>query len=280
MGYETSGGWVTRLPRPLLKNPRSFALWLSKKTSIIKKSMNVLEHIYQKTIFPLHFLGLDISITTSVVALWLAALISFLFFLFAARSLKLVPGKMQNLAEAGVVFLRDEVASQISQDRGQWLPFLVVLFCFILANNLLGLFPGVSSATTNINVTATLAIIVFVVVQVAGVVKQGVSGYLKSFLPKDVAWPIMIFLVPVEFVSQLAKPFSLALRLFANMFAGHAVMLLIISLIFIFRSVIIVPFPVVGEVAIMGFEIFVAFIQAFVFTYLSALYIATAQAGY
>jgi len=145
---------------------------------------------------------------------------------------------------------------------------------------LLGLVPLLAGPTTNINVTAALAIIVFLTVQVTGVVKHGPLGYLKSMIPSGVPLPIAVFLFPVEIVSQFAKPFSLAVRLFANMFAGHAVMLLIISLIFLFKSYLILPLPIIGNTAIMMFEIFVAFIQAFVFTYLSALYIATAQEGH
>ena len=136
-----------------------------------------------------------------------------------------------------------------------------------------------SGVTGNINTTAALAIIVFLVVQIAGMVKQGVAGYLKSIVPGGLPLPITLFMIPIEIVGQLAKPFSLALRLFANMFAGHAVMLMIFALIFVFKSYFILPLPVIGNVAVMGFEIFVSFIQAYIFTYLSALYIATATEG-
>lgn len=241
--------------------------------------MNVLEHIYQKKLFPLELWGIDLTITNGVISLFLAAAVAFLFFFLASRRLKLVPGKLQNLAETMIVFLRDEVAEQIPQDREKWLPFLIAIFSFILACNLLGLIPDVSGATANINTTAALAGIVFIVVQLSGIRKHGIAGYFKSFFPSGVPLAIKIFMVPIEFVCQLAKPFSLALRLFANMFAGHAVMLLIISLIFIFKSYLILPLPIVGNVAILLFEIFIAFIQAFVFTYLSALYIATALEG-
>jgi F-type H+-transporting ATPase subunit a len=131
-------------------------------------------------------------------------------------------------------------------------------------------------STTNINVTAALAIIVFVTVQAAGIYHLGITGYLKKYIPEGVPFFIVIFMIPVEIVSQLARPFSLAVRLFANMFAGHAVMLLLISMIFIFRSYILLPIPVLGNTAFLAFELFIAAIQAFVFTYLSAFYIATA----
>jgi F-type H+-transporting ATPase subunit a len=205
---------------------------------------------------------------------------SFFFFYLASRSLSLIPGRLQNFAETLIIFLRDEVAGQIEHDRRKWLPFLVALFSFILMNNLLGLVPGISGATANINVTATLAVIIFLIVQIYGMVQQNPINYLKSFIPPGVPFAIALFLLPVEIVSQLAKPFSLALRLFANMFAGHAAMLLILSLVFIFKSYLIAPLPVLGNMLILSFELFVALIQAFVFTYLSALYIATAQEGH
>jgi len=242
--------------------------------------MNIFEHLGQQVIYPLHFLGLDLSITNGVFTLWLAGALAVLFFSLVSRRLTLVPGKLQNTAEVLVVFLKEEVASQISEDRDQWLMFLISVFSFILLNNLLGLIPGISAATANINVTATLAIIVFLVVQGANMKKHGPVGYFKSFVPPGIPLIITFFMIPVELVSQLAKPFSLALRLFANMFAGHAVMLLILSLIFIFKSYLIIPLPIIGNVAILLFEIFVAFIQAFVFTYLSSLYIATALEGH
>jgi F-type H+-transporting ATPase subunit a len=240
--------------------------------------MNILEHLNQKMIWPLHLGWLDLSITNGVITLWLAAGLTLLFFLVVSRRLKLVPGSLQNLAELLIQFITAEVAAQIEHDRQRWLPFLLALFSFILLNNLLSLVPGLPSATANINTTATLAIIVFIVVQLTGIIKKGLGPYFKSLIPSNIPLPIALFMVPIEIVSQLARPFSLAVRLFANMFAGHSVMLLIISLIFIFRSYLIIPLPVLGNAAVLTFEIFIGFIQAFVFTYLSALYIGTAQA--
>jgi len=242
--------------------------------------MNVLEHLNQTVVYPLQVGGIDLSITNGVISMWLAVLLVTLFFLLVSRRLKPVPGKLQNVAEVLVLFLRDEVAGQIEHDREVWLPFLITLFFFILASNLIGLVPGYSSATSNINVTAALALIVFFTVQGAGLVKHGFLGYLKSFLPEGVPLPIAIFMIPIEIVSTLAKPFSLAIRLFANMFAGHAVMLMLLSLIFFFKSYLILPLPVLGNTMILAFELFVAFIQAFIFTYLSSLYIATAVEGH
>ena len=242
--------------------------------------MNVLEHLQQKVIIPLHLFGFDCSLTNGAISLWVAVLLSFALYFFAARNLKSVPGRLQNMAEILIVFLQEEVASQINKNREKWLPFLVALFTFILMNNLISLVPGMGSATANINTTAALAIMVFIIVQINGVCQKGFIGYLRGLVPSGLPLPITLFMIPIELVSQVAKPFSLALRLFANMYAGHAVMLLIISLIFIFRNNFIIPLPVIGNAVILVFEIFVGFIQAFIFTYLSALYIETAQEGH
>jgi F-type H+-transporting ATPase subunit a len=238
--------------------------------------MNILEHLYQKKLVPLQLWGIDVSITNGVVVMWLSLAIILLFFYLAARRPRLVPRPLQNLAEMFIIFTRDEIGSQIESGGEKWLPLLVAIFSFVLVNNLLGLIPGLGASTNNINVTAALAVIVFLTVQVAGVYKLGLAGYLKKYIPEGIPFFVVIFMIPVEILSQLARPFSLAVRLFANMFAGHAVMLLLITMIFIFKSYIILPVPVLGNTAFLAFELFIAAIQAFVFTYLSAFYIATA----
>jgi F-type H+-transporting ATPase subunit a len=238
--------------------------------------MNILEHLYQKKIIPLELWGIDVSITNGILTMWLSILLVLLFFYLGSRRPKLVPRGLQNLAELFITFIRDEIGSQIKGNSDKWLPFLVAIFSFILANNLLGLIPVLGGSTTNINTTAALALIVFIVVQSAGLYQLGLVGYLKKYIPAGVPIFIAIFMIPVEIVSQLARPFSLAVRLFANMFAGHAIILLLISMIFIFKSYVLLPLPVLGNTAFLAFELFIAAIQAFVFTYLSAFYIATA----
>ncbi|MFA5112818.1 MAG: F0F1 ATP synthase subunit A [Candidatus Margulisiibacteriota bacterium] len=242
--------------------------------------MSVLEHLEQQPVCPLEIAGVDLTITNGVITLWLSAVLVGAFYFWLSRRLRTVPGRVQNLAEVVILFLRDEVAGQIGHGRDAWLPFIIAVFSFILANNLLGLVPGLSSATGNINVTAALAIAVFLVVQSAGIVKHGPLGYIKSLIPPGLPLPIAVFMLPIEIVSQFAKPFSLAVRLFANMFAGHAVMLMLLSLIFLFKSYLILPLPVLGNTAVLLFEVFVAFIQAYIFTYLTTLYIATAVEGH
>lgn len=159
--------------------------------------MEILEHLYQHPVFPLHILGLDLTITNGVFTLWLAVLVAFLFFFSASRHLKQVPGRLQNFAEVLILFLRDEVAGQIHHDRDKWLPFLISIFSFILFCNLLGLIPNMSGVTGNINTTASLAIIVFLVVQISGMKKQSVIGYLKSIVPSGLPLPLTLFMVPI-----------------------------------------------------------------------------------
>jgi F-type H+-transporting ATPase subunit a len=242
--------------------------------------MNELENLGKIVYWHLTLGKLDLSITSLVISLWLATAAVFMFFFLVSRRLKQVPGKLQGVAEVMVLFLRDEVAGQIKDNRSAWLPFIIALFFFVLANNLIGLIPGLAPATSNVNVTATLAVMVFLIVQIAGIKKNGLKGYCKSFLPEGIPIIIAVLMLPVEIISQLAKPFSLTIRLFANIFAGHAVIFTLISLIFLFKNYFIIPLPLLGNVCILAFEIFVAFIQAFIFTYLSSMYIASALEGH
>jgi F-type H+-transporting ATPase subunit a len=236
--------------------------------------MNVIEHISAKVIFPLKLFGFDISVTNEIIVLWLAVLLICLFFYFSSRAVKLVPGKLQSIAELYVTTLWEYIEAIIKEKS--WLPFFCALFSLIFFCNLLGIVPGLLPPTVNINFTATLAIMIFLLTQIVGIKMHGVAKYSLSFVPSGVPWPVLIFIVPVEIISQLARPFSLAIRLFANLFAGHAVILTIVSMIFIYKSYWVIPGSLMGNLVISAFEIFVALIQAFIFTFLSAFYIGSA----
>ena len=227
--------------------------------------MNIFEHLKQVKIIGLEISGFDISITNGVLIGFLAAVLVIWFFHSAAKG--------GVVAEYLIQFVKDEMLSPLGEEAYVWLPFIVSIFCFILFCNLLGLIPGVIPPTSNINFTATLAVIVFFTVQITGVVRQGPVGYVRSLIPQGVPSLLIPFLLPIEIIGQFARPFSLAVRLFANMFAGHAIILTLIGLIFVFQSYLIVPFPVLGNVAIMAFEVFVSFIQAFIFAFLASSYI-------
>jgi F-type H+-transporting ATPase subunit a len=229
-----------------------------------------------KTLFPLSVFGMDISITSAVVIVWLTCFVIFILSFLASRKMTVVPGKLQNVIETVYEFFEQQTREVLGEHTIRWLPFIFSVFCFVLVSNLLGLIPDVYPTTSNINVTASLAVFVFVVYQMAGIAEHGLIAYFRSYVPKGVPFFIAPLLFVIEFVGHLARPFSLAIRLFANVTAGHLVAFTILSLIFIFKSPWLAAFPLLGKVAVSMFEVFISFVQAYVFAYLSALYIGLA----
>jgi F-type H+-transporting ATPase subunit a len=248
--------------------------------------MNLMQHLQPHVIIPLKIGSLDISITNAVISIWVASVLVFLTLTLAGRIGRLIPRGLQNLMESLVNFIKQSLIHEILGEAGMiWFPFIATLFFFILFCNLLGLVPKMFTATSNINVTATLAAMVFILTQGAGIAKHGLIGYSKTFVPKGmpggITGKILIgFMIIVEIISQLARPFSLAVRLFANMTAGHMVILVFISMIFMFQGVIakvfVTPLSVVMTVVMMAFEIFVSLLQAFIFAILASIYISLA----
>jgi F-type H+-transporting ATPase subunit a len=243
--------------------------------------------------WPLIHLGkytLDISPTKHVVMLLLAAAICCIVLITAASAHKRhshAIGRPKGFAAgigAMVLFIRNEVAiPNLGHHGDKYVPFILTLFFFILFANLLGLIPYGSTATGNISVTATLAIITFIVIEVAGMRAQG-WAYLNTIfywnkdLPIAVRIPMAFLMTPLEVIGKFTKAFALAIRLFANMTAGHIVVLALIGLIFTFRSVISGA-PFLMAVAIMMLELFVAFLQAFIFALLSSVFIGQIRSG-
>src|SRR3954471_11152147 len=236
---------------------------------------------------PIHIgrFALDISPTRHVVMLWIAALLCILTTLLALRAHNRktregkAPSGFGNGLEALVLYLRNEVViPNVGAHGNGYVPYLLTLFFFILFANLLGLIPYGSTATGNISVTATLAIITFFVVEIAGIRAQGL-GYLNTIfywnkdLPLAMRIPMFVLLTPIEFIGKLTKPFALTIRLFANMTAGHIVVLALIGLIFAFKSYVLGTAPLLMAVAIMMLELFVAFLQAFIFSLLASVFI-------
>ena len=242
---------------------------------------------------PIHIgrFALDISPTRHVVMLWIAALLCIITTLLALRAHNRrtregrAPGGFGNGLEAVVLYLRNEVIlPNVGPHGNGYVPFLLTLFFFILFANLLGLVPYGATATGNISVTATLAIITFMVIEVAGMKAQG-WGYINTivFWPRDMGLglriPISMVLTPIELIGKFTKPFALAIRLFANMVSGHVVLLALISLIFTFATWILVPVPIALALGISLLELFVAFLQAFIFTLLSSVFIGLIREG-
>jgi F-type H+-transporting ATPase subunit a len=229
--------------------------------------------------------GIDLTPTKHVIFLAIAAALTLLTLLYgglaAARAgAGRTAGKRHNAIEATVLFLRDTVVmANIGKGGEKFAPFIVTLFFFILFNNLLGLVPFGATATANISVTAALALLTFVVTEVAGMMKLGAAGYMGTILMRPAgmhpvaAWVMAIALMPVEILGKFTKPIALAIRLMANMTAGHIVLLAIISLIFVFGTYTVLPGVLFLSVAIFFLEIFVAFLQAYVFVVLTSVFI-------
>ncbi len=227
----------------------------------------------------IHLFGIDLSITKHVVFMWLAVIILILIFSAVAKSYKksIVPKGLANFVEILVVFVRDEIVKPtIGSGYEKFLPYLLTVFFFILTCNFLGLFPYGSTATSNISVTATLATISFLVIQIGGIIKNGFIGYFKGLMPHGIPLWLLPIMFVVEILGLFTKPFALAVRLFANMTAGHVVIMALIGLIFILKSYAVAPVSIGFALFINLLEVLVALIQAYIFTILSSLFIGMA----
>ncbi|MEW6508026.1 MAG: F0F1 ATP synthase subunit A [Bacteroidota bacterium] len=226
-----------------------------------------------------HLFGMDLSITKHVVFMWIAVLLLVLAFIAARKSYQksLIPRGITNLLEVLIVFVRDEIAKPtIGHGFEKFLPYLLTCFFFILTCNFLGLIPWGSTATSNISVTATLATISFFVIQIGGIMKNGFFGYFKGLIPHGIPFWLLPIMFVVELLGLFTKPFALAIRLFANMTAGHIVIMALLGLIFILRTYFVVPVSISFALFIFLLEILVALIQAYIFTMLSSLFIGMA----
>ncbi len=225
-------------------------------------------------------LGIDLSITNEVLLLWIAAFITgALLIRVFHRQAPVASGPFQNFFESLLEFINESVVKDsIGPEGKRWAPLLLTFFFFILFINLLGMLPLpslVKAMTSDISVTGALALIVFALTIGISIRAHGVLGFLKKFIPTGIPAWIMVLVVPIEIISWLARPVSLAIRLFANMLAGHALILVFVGLA-AGGAWYIKPVPLAGAVAMSLFELFVCFVQAFVFTLLAGMYIKDA----
>lgn len=224
---------------------------------------------------------LDISFTRNVASMWISIIIILTIFIGIARKYRNAltkPTGAQSLFEPLILFVRDNIALEmIGKHKGEkYIPYLLTLFFFIWINNLLGIvpfFPGGSNVTGNIAVTAILAIISLIVTNVSGN-----KGYWKHMVapPGVPAW-VAIFIIPVEIIGIFTKPFALMMRLFANITAGHIIILSLISIIFIVKTIAFAPVSIALVLFMSLLELLVGFLQAFIFTLLTALFIGMAS---
>jgi F-type H+-transporting ATPase subunit a len=227
----------------------------------------------------LQLLGIDISITKYIFFMWVVAFILFLVLYIVSKKYKtsLIPKGLTNIVEITVLFVRDEIVKPtIGKGYEKFLPYLLTVFFFILLSNMFGLIPYAVTITGNIAVTAALAAISFIAIQLGGIKSHGAWGYFKGLIPSGMPPWILIILIPLEILGLFTKPFALCIRLFANMIAGHVVILSLLGLIFILQTVFVAPVSIAFAIFIYLLELLVALIQAYIFTILTSLFIGMA----
>jgi F-type H+-transporting ATPase subunit a len=222
---------------------------------------------------------LDLSITKNVVSLLISVIVLLVVFISVAKAYKTREGKapkgLQSMLEPIILFVRDDIAKpQLGYRYAGFMPYLLTVFFFVWLNNLMGLvpfFPGGANVTGNIAVTMMLAVCTFVLTTV-----NGNKNYWGHVFKPHVPWWLYPLMIPVEIIGLFTKPIALMIRLFANITAGHILILSLISLIFILKSVFVAGVAVPFVIFISVIELVVGFIQAFIFTILSALFIGMA----
>jgi F-type H+-transporting ATPase subunit a len=226
-----------------------------------------------------HIGNLDLSITNHVLMMMLAAGLCAAIFIPMARRWSSVPKGLQAFFEPVIVFVRDGIVMPHLGDHlgAAYLPFFLTAFFFIFFMNLLGLVPFGASATGNIFVTGALAAITLVTIILTGMRQQGPIAFWKNLVPPGLPlalWPLMF---AIEVVGLLAKPFALMVRLWANMTGGHIVLGVVVGFIFLFKNLPVAGISVLASVALSILELFVAVLQAYIFTFLSALFIGASS---
>ena len=203
----------------------------------------------------------------------LCALFLILLFVVCYKKTDKAPHGLTNVLELFILFIRDQiaVASLGEKDGRRMTPFLCTLFFFILGLNLLGAIPLFSAATANISVTGALALVTLYFMIFGAIQKNGAHGFLKALIPSGVPAVLLILLVPLEFLALFIRSFALMIRLFANMFAGHIVILALLGLVVVL-GYIALP-AVLLAILVSLLEVGIAFLQAYIFTLLSAIFI-------
>ncbi len=223
----------------------------------------------------LSLFGLDISLNKAVLMMWVVVALVAGFLILAASRRQLIPSKLQSLAELLVDFIRGIILDTMGKDGMRFFPFIATLFLFILFSNLLGLIPGSYTVTSQIVVTAAFALFVYSMSIVLGFILHGIK-FLGILIPPGTPTWLLPLMMPIELISQLARPLSLAVRLFANMTAGHTILAVLFGLA-IAGGVLIGWLPFAFTIALNALEVGIAFIQAYIFTILTCVYLGDAM---
>lgn len=236
-------------------------------------SHSPLEQFVLKPLVPLHIGSLDISYTNAALMMTIVVVLVTGLLVGATRHARLVPGRLQSIAELAYEFTGRMVEDNLGPEGRAFFPFVFTLFSFLLLGNMLALIPFSFSFTAEIAVTAALALVVFVLVTVVAFVRHGLH-FFKFFFPAGAPLIMAPLIIPIEIVSYLARPLTLAIRLFANMMAGHTMMSVFggfaIALGYFFFL------PLLADVALYALEVIVAALQAYVFAILTVLYLRDA----
>lgn len=241
-----------------------------------------IEQFALKKIVDLKLFGFDVSITNSTLFMFLAVGLIASFFMMATRSRSLVPSRIQSAGEVMYDFIAKTVHENVGDEGKKFLPLVFALFMFVLVANMLGMIPGFFTVTSHIIVTAALAVLVISVVILYGFYSHGI-GFLKLFVPSGVPGWLLPILVPIEIISFISRPISLAVRLFANMLAGHIALKIFAGFVGTLLATgvwgLISPLPLALTVALTALEFLVAFLQAYVFAVLTCVYLNDAVHG-
>jgi F-type H+-transporting ATPase subunit a len=230
-----------------------------------------MEQFEIKRLLDLRIGSLDASYTNSALWMTIAVILAALLFVYGMRQRALVPGRLQAVAELGYEFVASMVRDNVGNAGKKYFPFILTLFVFILFCNVLGLVPYSFTPTSHIIVTFSMAIVVFIGVTIIGFARHGLH-FLGFFVPKGVPAWLLVILVPIEVISYFVRPFSLSIRLFANMLAGHT-MLKVFGGFVVMLGILAGWAPLAFIVALTGLELIIAFLQAYVFTILTCLYL-------
>ncbi len=231
------------------------------------------EQFKLKPLVPIEVGGMDLSFTNSALFMAVAVVLAGVFLTQSMRGRHLVPNRWQSIAELSYEFIANMVREQVGSDGRPFFPFIFALFMFILLGNLLGMVPYSYTFTSQIIVTFAMAIAVFIGVTLVAIVRHGVH-FLTFFFPSGAPIYMAPLLIPIEILSYLSRPISLSVRLFANMMAGHTMMKVFGG--FVVALGVFGVAPMLVLIALTGFEILVAVLQAYVFTILTCIYLRDA----
>jgi len=245
----------------------------AKNAALQEFIMHHMANSHTWTPFPFLKIELPSYLTVHGVMLVLAAVLLLLVFGALYRKKDAVPHGLTNLLEVLVLFIRNQISIQFlgEEDGRRMAPLFCSFFFYILCLNLMGLVPLFSSATANVNVTGALASVTLAFMVCGGIYRNGPVGFLRAFAPRGVPWPVLVFLVPIELLGLVIKSVALTIRLFANNLAGHIVIYALLGLLMMFG---LRALPAVGlAVGLFFLELLVCFLQAYIFTLLSAIFI-------